>query len=119
MVRTKRKYKTYIFSLSSDQSSSPREPETIDESIPSIGPSSITVTNPKKGGAPERGTKPKLLTSIHGVGLAVLRSSQLEEMEKGELAMHVEGPSDSRYNVRHWVPSWWPKQSIVHDDGGH
>jgi hypothetical protein len=95
---------------------SPREAETIDKSIPPIGPTSITVTNPKKGGAAERGTRPKLLTSLHGVGLAVLRSTQLGEMERNELSMHVES-SGIRYHVRHWVPSWWPEQNISDDVG--
>jgi hypothetical protein len=69
------------------------------------------VINLKKDGAVERGTRPKLLAGLHGVGLAVLRTAQLKEMEKNELAMYVES-SGTRYNVRHWVPSWWPEQNI-------
>lgn len=101
------------------ENQSPREPETTDASIPPFSkPISITLTNVKNDGKPERGTRPKLLTSIRGVGLAALRSAQLGALDKGELEMRVNSDSGDTFRVRHWVPSWWPQQAIVLDDGG-
>ncbi|CAG8724526.1 14158_t:CDS:2, partial [Acaulospora colombiana] len=91
---------------------SPRPMETVDKTIPQMEATSMTTF---KGDAAERGTKPKLLTSIHGVGLAVLRSAQLPNFEKDELRMQVKGPDGSIFNVKPWMPSWWPREVIPTD----
>lgn len=96
---------------------SPREAEVPDESVPTIESTSMTIINPKKSGTVERGTRPKLLGSMHGVGLAVLRTAQLGDLESGNLSMHLDGPNGVRYNIRPWIPSWWPDLTIS-DDGG-
>ncbi|PVF95870.1 Aminomethyltransferase folate-binding domain-containing protein [Serendipita vermifera] len=91
---------------------SPRPIETIDKTIPQLEPTSMTTL---KGDVPERGTKPKLLTSLHGVGLAVLRSAQLPNFERDELRMEVNGPGRTVFNVKPWMPSWWPREVIPTD----
>jgi hypothetical protein len=55
-----------------------------------------------------RGTG-KLLTSLRGVGLALLRLEQVEGVEKGHLELEVETPEGHKHVVSHWWPDWWPK----------
>jgi hypothetical protein len=75
----------------------------------------MTTLNVQKGDVPERGTKPKLLTSLYGVGLATLRSAQIPNFERDELRMQVNGPDGSVFNVKPWMPSWWPREVIPTD----
>jgi transferase CAF17, mitochondrial len=58
-----------------------------------------------------RGTG-KLLSTIHGVGLALLRLEHVEGLEKGDLKFELsgEGVDDSApWLVKPWWPDWWPK----------
>ncbi|KAJ7283717.1 Aminomethyltransferase folate-binding domain-containing protein [Mycena rebaudengoi] len=59
-----------------------------------------------------RGTG-KLLDSIHGVGLALLRLEQVEAAEKGTLQFSLDVETDgdsSTWGVSHWRPEWWPRR---------
>ena len=53
-----------------------------------------------------RGTG-KLLNSIKGIGLALLRTDHLEAVDKGDVGLVVgEGPE--KWGVSYWHPDWWP-----------
>lgn len=111
-----------LLKFTSPSAFSPRDPPSPDPSISiedaegGSTSASLTVINNKKDGAPERGSKPRLLNSLHGLGLATLRTTQVDGVEKGDLNMYLATPSGVRWSVRHWIPSWWPAQSI-YDDG--
>lgn len=60
-----------------------------------------------------RGTG-KLLTSIDGVGLALLRLEHVNAVEKGESAFYIDaagndGASTGSVSVSPWRPEWWPE----------
>lgn len=67
------------------------------------------------GGAPRarpRGTG-KLLSSCHGVGLALLRLEHVTSFERGHASLEFEVPSDvdqssTKWFVNPWRPEWWP-----------
>ncbi|KAF7332180.1 Aminomethyltransferase folate-binding domain-containing protein [Mycena kentingensis (nom. inval.)] len=54
----------------------------------------------------------KLLSSVNGVGLALMRLEQVEAAEQGKLGfaldVKVEGAT-KRWQVSHWRPEWWPQ----------
>lgn len=53
-----------------------------------------------------RGTG-KLLSSVRGVGLALLRADHLDAVDKGGVSLVIgEGPEQRR--VSYWYPDWWP-----------
>ena len=53
-----------------------------------------------------RGTG-KLLGSVRGVGLALLRADHLDAVDKGRVSLAIgEGPEQRR--VSYWYPDWWP-----------
>ncbi|KAF8897474.1 Aminomethyltransferase folate-binding domain-containing protein [Infundibulicybe gibba] len=59
-----------------------------------------------------RGTG-KLLTSMQGVGLALLRLEHVEGVEKGGLKFEVEipdGEEKKTWGISHWWPDWWPHE---------
>ena len=70
-------------------------------------------------GAPRtrpRGTG-KLLSTTHGVGLALLRLEHVSAVEEGRADLEFElpsqdGNSNSKYTVRPWTPDWWPSFSV-------
>ncbi|KIM33450.1 hypothetical protein M408DRAFT_14186 [Serendipita vermifera MAFF 305830] len=97
------------------ENESPREDATTDDSIPSMDPTPIKVTSSTS--AIEREFRSsKLLVGLRGVGLAALRTPP-PLTDGSDVSMHVETPSGSRYNVRPWIPTWWPKESIT--QGAH
>ncbi|KAJ7593385.1 Aminomethyltransferase folate-binding domain-containing protein [Mycena floridula] len=49
----------------------------------------------------------KLLTSVRGVGLALLRLEHLESVNAGDLRLELEGSEQPLY-VSYWWPDWWP-----------
>jgi len=53
-----------------------------------------------------RGTG-KLLTSVKGVGLALLRMDHLEAVDKGAVGLAI-GEGAEQRRVIHWNPDWWP-----------
>jgi folate-binding protein YgfZ len=58
-----------------------------------------------------RGTG-KLLSTIQGVGLALLRLEHVEGLEKGDLKFEVSSEDDgdgAPWLVKPWWPDWWPK----------
>ena len=58
-----------------------------------------------------RGTG-KLLSSIQGVGLALLRLEHVEGLERGDLKFEVSGADvggGASWFVKSWWPDWWPK----------
>lgn len=53
-----------------------------------------------------RGTS-KLLNSVKGIGLALLRTDHLEAVDNGGVVLVIgEGPE--RRGVSYWHPDWWP-----------
>ncbi|KAG8771019.1 ccr4 associated factor, partial [Serendipita sp. 397] len=95
----------------------PREPGTTDTSIPRFEQTQMTMTNIKNGGNTEKTARPRLLIGLRGVGLASLRSADLAPLEKNEFEMSLSAGNGEKYKVRHWIPSWWPKECIVDGHG--
>ncbi|KAJ7228728.1 Aminomethyltransferase folate-binding domain-containing protein [Mycena pura] len=61
-----------------------------------------------------RGTG-KLLTSINGLGLALLRLEQVQAAEQGRLSFTLEAEVDgtrTNWGVSHWQPDWWPRKEV-------
>lgn len=59
-----------------------------------------------------RGTG-KLLSSVNGVGLALLRLEHVKSVEKGDAALELETQAVSdqpgiKWSVIPWRPRWWP-----------
>ncbi|KAG7097030.1 hypothetical protein E1B28_004423 [Marasmius oreades] len=55
----------------------------------------------------------KLLSSTHGVGLALMRLEHLAGVEKKELDLRLHSDrsdSSESYHVEHWWPEWWPRK---------
>ncbi|KAJ6614309.1 Aminomethyltransferase folate-binding domain-containing protein [Mycena sp. CBHHK59/15] len=55
----------------------------------------------------------KLLSSMNGLGLALLRLEQVEAVERGGLRflLDVENTgSKTNWGVSHWRPGWWPQR---------
>lgn len=98
---------SYVHSRSS-------EPHEIsDISLPSNVDIRINLTQPAVDGGhrPRPRASGKLLTSIQGVGLALLRLEQVESVEKGDAKFIVEqkdGETTSMWNITPWRPAWWP-----------
>ena len=56
-----------------------------------------------------RGTG-KLLNSVKGIGLALLRTDHLEAVDRGGVGLVIgEGPEQRR--VSYWYPDWWPRRA--------
>lgn len=67
-----------------------------------------------------RGTG-KLLSSIHGVGLALLRLEHVDMVSKGEAAFEINVDANGTGETSHWGatpwrPSWWPISMEVNTD---
>ncbi|KAJ7179188.1 Aminomethyltransferase folate-binding domain-containing protein [Mycena filopes] len=52
----------------------------------------------------------KLLSSVQGVGLALLRLEQAEAAEQGKLAFEMDVEAGGTWNVTQWRPEWWPRK---------
>ncbi|PFH51455.1 hypothetical protein AMATHDRAFT_74997 [Amanita thiersii Skay4041] len=66
---------------------------------------------PKEGlSAPRPRGAGKLLTSLQGVGLALLRLEHVEAVTKGNLQLQFENTGKT-WTVSPWWPSWWPHQA--------
>lgn len=67
-----------------------------------------------------RGTG-KLLTTLQGVGLALLRLEHVDAFEHGELKLTFESEdadaSKTLWGVTPWRPSWWPR--LINEDEDH
>ncbi|KAF9263473.1 Aminomethyltransferase folate-binding domain-containing protein [Marasmius fiardii PR-910] len=58
----------------------------------------------------------RLLSSTHGLGLALMRLEHLAGVEKKELDLRLRSESDDNlktYHIEHWWPEWWPQWNIV------
>jgi len=53
-----------------------------------------------------RGTG-KLLNSVKGIGLALLRTDHLEAVDKGGVGLVI-GEGSGQRSVSYWHPDWWP-----------
>jgi folate-binding Fe-S cluster repair protein YgfZ len=53
-----------------------------------------------------RGTG-KLLNSVSGLGLALLRTDHLEAVDKGGIGLVI-GEGAEQRRVSYWYPDWWP-----------
>ncbi|EIN10687.1 Aminomethyltransferase folate-binding domain-containing protein [Punctularia strigosozonata HHB-11173 SS5] len=70
-------------------------------------------SNPSKPTPRPRGTG-KLLTSSHGVGLALLRLEHVEGVQRGLLRFTAEAGTEEgarSWRIWPWWPSWWPTKS--------
>lgn len=57
-----------------------------------------------------RGTG-KLLTSVHGIGLALLRLEHVERVRRGEIKLEcetTEGDKKTTWGISYWWPEWAP-----------
>lgn len=55
-----------------------------------------------------RGTG-KLLNSVKGIGLALLRMDHLEAVDKGGVGLMI-GEGAEQRRVSYWYPDWWPRK---------
>ena len=75
-------------------------------------------TTPEATSRPRpRGTG-KLLTSIDGVGLALLRIEHVFAVEKEQSQFYIDGaasssPGDGSLCIAPWRPDWWPDVRLV------
>ncbi len=89
--------------------------DTLPRDIPSAPPESdIRLQLIQTGdGAPRprpRGTG-KLLSSTHGVALALLRLEQVEAVEQGKAKFSLSSPTEGDgLGVTPFWPDWWPQQ---------
>ncbi|TFK28801.1 mitochondrial protein [Coprinopsis marcescibilis] len=65
----------------------------------------------KKGPRP-RGTGKLLSTSVHGVGLALLRLEHAAAAQNGRMRLDLALPEDNLLSVAPWTPDWWPRRPI-------
>ncbi|KAI4526092.1 Aminomethyltransferase folate-binding domain-containing protein [Schizophyllum commune Loenen D] len=78
-------------------------------------PDTPSPDHPHKRVPRPRGTG-KLLSNIHGVGLALLRLEQVKGAEAGDLRFELDVPTSgdgsevTQIEASHWWPHWWPKQ---------
>jgi len=56
-----------------------------------------------------RGTG-KLLNSVKGIGLALLRTDHLEAVDKGGVGLVI-GEGLEQRRVSYWYPDWWPRRA--------
>ncbi|KIY51581.1 Aminomethyltransferase folate-binding domain-containing protein [Fistulina hepatica ATCC 64428] len=53
----------------------------------------------------------KLLSNVHGLGLALLRLDQVEAADRGEVTFHMSPEGHPAMRVSHWWPVWWPAKT--------
>ncbi|EKM59706.1 uncharacterized protein PHACADRAFT_114810 [Phanerochaete carnosa HHB-10118-sp] len=93
--------------LNAEGSSTPSLPSGTDIRVRSITANPDGTRKPKP-----RGTG-KLLTSVDGVGLALLRLEHVTAAEKGESEFYINRPNSDgsmaeTVSVQPWRPEWWP-----------
>lgn len=80
------------------------------EQLVSEAPADKTI-KPLVLGAGENVRKPrgtgKLLNSVKGIGLALLRMDHLEAVDKGGVGLVI-GEGVEQRRVSYWYPDWWP-----------
>ncbi|CAK5275570.1 unnamed protein product [Mycena citricolor] len=84
-------------------------------SAPSLSPgleirAAVTQTDDSERKPRARGHS-RLLSSTHGVGLALMRLEQVEKAENGDLGFQIETEIDGKneiLGVSPWRPEWWP-----------
>jgi folate-binding Fe-S cluster repair protein YgfZ len=59
-----------------------------------------------------RGTG-KLLSSVKGVGMALLRTDHLEAVDKGGVGLVI-GEGAEQRRISYWYPDWWPHRVEEH-----
>lgn len=106
--------------------SPPRPSETVAPSLerPSFLPgldiraSALQPPDSSRPTARPRGTG-KLLSSVQGVALALLRLEHVEGAQRGNLKLEFEaGAGDgqtTKWGVSHWWPHWWPHEPPKQD----
>ncbi|KAJ3999544.1 Aminomethyltransferase folate-binding domain-containing protein [Lentinula boryana] len=72
-----------------------------------IRPSSAT-----GGSGPQLRGSGKLLSNSHGIGLALLRTEQVEGVASGSLELHLTSESGASCSVKPWWPEWWPQRRL-------
>ncbi|KAJ3971284.1 Aminomethyltransferase folate-binding domain-containing protein [Lentinula raphanica] len=82
------------------------DPEDVHERF---GPDTDIKPSNTTGGPRPRGTG-KLLSNLHGVGLALLRAEQVEGVASGNLELNFTSESGASWTVRPWWPEWWPRR---------
>ncbi|GJE84610.1 aminomethyltransferase folate-binding domain-containing protein [Phanerochaete sordida] len=97
----------YPVLLGAEGSAAPSLPAGTDIRVRAIASSPDGARKPRP-----RGTG-KLLSSIDGVGLALLRLEQASAVEKGESEFYVDATADDGSSisvpVSSWRPEWWPE----------
>lgn len=56
-----------------------------------------------------RGTG-KLLTSMRGLALALLRLDHIEGCNNGDLSFQLQDESGKPWSLTYWWPDWWPQR---------
>lgn len=64
-----------------------------------------------KGNTPRPRGSGKLLTSVQGVGLALLRLEHVEGVMQGNLQLQIDTNGKMMAVSPRW-PSWWPRQPV-------
>lgn len=85
------------------------EAMSLDHGPPPSDPTIRPIVREATDGTPSR--KPrgssKLLNSVNGIGLALLRCDHVEAVDKGSVRLAL-GEGGGEREVTHWYPQWWP-----------
>ncbi|KAI0699434.1 Aminomethyltransferase folate-binding domain-containing protein [Cytidiella melzeri] len=109
----KRIFPVHIQPVVATATPSPPSQFTPDIDIRAVNKDSPTEGSPK---VRQRGSG-KLLSSTHGVGLALLRLEHVAAVEENRASLEFELPSEdgsssSKWAVNPWRPDWWPTFSM-------
>ncbi|KAJ3800402.1 Aminomethyltransferase folate-binding domain-containing protein [Lentinula aff. detonsa] len=86
------------------------EPEDIHEKFgPNIDIKPASATG---GSGPQLRGSGKLLSNSHGIGLALLRTEQVEGVASGSLELNLTSESGASCSVKPWWPEWWPQRRL-------
>jgi len=103
-----------IFPITIDPLHQTHEDSTSEE-LPISDPTIRPVVQESSSGTPAlrkpRGTN-KLLGSINGIGLALLRLDHVEAVDKKTLQFAM-GEGEGECRVEHWYPTWWPSPHSI------
>jgi len=84
------------------------EPEDVHETFAPDLDIRPSITSGRSGPRP-RGSG-KLLSTSHGIGLALLRAEHVEGTKDGNLELNFTSENGTSWSVIPWWPEWWPQR---------
>lgn len=71
----------------------------------------VVLHKEESGSSPRPRGSGKLLTSLQGIGLALLRLEHVEAVMQGNMQLQIVDESGEMRVVPRW-PRWWPRQQV-------